>query len=725
MKTTNNRKYIALLTASVLLGTTVIPLTLPQSAYAATQLAAPISVQINPDGTVMWQAVPNNSGYTIYLYNGKTNAEIATYQAPTNATTYKITTLTINNSYYVKMIARGNGGTYANSSLSAPSNLLATSTHVTLIAPARLNLDAVGLASWDNVQNNGYQLNVYHSPSNTLVTSQTLPKDSNQVSLTGIVPGSASYYYKVIALGDNDQMSNSAESAASPTVALTFSRLPAPSNPALSEERVATWSAVAGNNGYRITVYNADNDQILGFAQSAKDVTTADLKDLINRDGNYYIRVQTLGTGTNSSEDSARSTAQVFYVGNNLYYVRPNKLIVNADTSTTDEPLMLVDVMGDAVVNDLKSKPTSFNLLTVLPAAKGRLLLNLPGPVVTQVLARSKDATLRIQSELANVTLPLSDLQDLAATISKPLNELTLQVELAQTVKKQPAELEMSPMLFEARLLDATAAPVATLTDTVGYIGFSTVFSKTMYNDLHMLSGVRLNPAGGTSTIPATFTPNLDGSLNVTFHYQGTGTFSVARKNLNFPDVPANHYAKISIEALSSKLVINGFEDGTFRPNDTVTRAQFATMLIKTLGLKEKQLTGTTRTFSDVALDAWFTHYVETAYRDNLISGMGDGSFAPEDTISAQDMAVMIARAYKYANPTAPALTDAEREETLSKIMKRIDIAPYATDAVALCAKKGILTGMTFISYTPKVAADRAMAADMLYQLLKALNFSN
>ncbi|PWK06988.1 S-layer homology domain-containing protein [Tumebacillus permanentifrigoris] len=721
----NNRKCTALLTAAVLLGSTVVPLAIPAPASAAVQqLTAPLNVQLNPDRSVLWLPVVNNNGYLVYVYDAATNAIIGAFNAPTNSSSLKLDGLiTLNGTYFVKVTTRGDNLNTLDSPQSTASNRLTVSSSISLSPPSTPSLDAKGFAKWDNVLNNGYLVNLYHSPSNTLVTSQLLPKDVNQLDLTGIVPGTGVYYYKVIAKG-NSQMTDSGESPASTAMSLSFSRLATPHTPALSDERIATWANVPNNNGYRISIYNADNDTIVGFAQASKDTVSYDLSALIKVDGNYYIRLQALGTGLNSSEDSPRSDTQTYYLDGSILFIKPDKLTLTSDL-TADIPTTTVTMKTDDLLFDLTRKSTAYNLLAKVEVNQGRMLLNVPGSVLEKVSSRSNDSTLRVESGLGSVTLSVAEMKELAKNSGVFLADSTVQVELGQTAKVKPSDQEMIPLLLDVRLLDKQSKTLSTLTETHGYLSLTTPFSKDSFVDLTTLAGVRLTDKFTTTPIPTSFKANSDQSYGVTFHYQGTGTFGIVKKELHFPDVSTTHYAKRSIETLASKMVISGFEDGTFHPNETVTRAQFATMLVKTLGLKDKSQLGAAPTFTDVAKDSWYMNYVETAYRSNLISGMGDGRFAPEDKITAQDMSMMVARALKYANPTLPALTEGAKGTAMSKLERRAEVASYATDAVALCVNQNILIGMTINSFSPTVASDRAMAADMLYQLLKALNFSN
>jgi hypothetical protein len=93
-----------------------------------------------------------------------------------------------------------------------------------------------------------------------------------------------------------------------------------------------------------------------------------------------------------------------------------------------------------------------------------------------------------------------------------------------------------------------------------------------------------------------------------------------------FSDVPSSYWGYAAISSLGSQGIVSGYPDGTFKPDNQITRAEFATLLVKALGLNT---TGTTGTFTDVASDDWYYNSVNTAVYAGLASGTGDNLFAP------------------------------------------------------------------------------------------------
>ena len=92
-----------------------------------------------------------------------------------------------------------------------------------------------------------------------------------------------------------------------------------------------------------------------------------------------------------------------------------------------------------------------------------------------------------------------------------------------------------------------------------------------------------------------------------------------------FSDVSAGDTAS-AVNTLYSMGVINGFEDGTFRPSENLTRAQFCTLVISLLGKSDEVSTAARSSlFSDVKSSDWFAGYVNIAAQEGLVNGRGNG----------------------------------------------------------------------------------------------------
>lgn|GEM_PF-1466535 len=160
--------------------------------------------------------------------------------------------------------------------------------------------------------------------------------------------------------------------------------------------------------------------------------------------------------------------------------------------------------------------------------------------------------------------------------------------------------------------------------------------------------------------------------------------------------------------ALLNKGIITGYPDKTFRPNVDVTRAEFAAMLVKAIGLTAS---GKDSQFTDVDADAWYSSAVNTAVAHWLLSGIGNGQFAPNDLITREQMAVMIFNAMNALNITASA-------GDISKYSDHNRIDSWAVQAMSSCVGTSLMNGMADGTLAPQGDATRAQAAVIVYNLL-------
>lgn len=157
-------------------------------------------------------------------------------------------------------------------------------------------------------------------------------------------------------------------------------------------------------------------------------------------------------------------------------------------------------------------------------------------------------------------------------------------------------------------------------------------------------SVVVYDPATGKmSFVPATFSV-VDGKTFVTIQRNGNSIYTVVESNKTFADIQ-KHWARADIELLASKALIKGINESTFAPDQFITRAQFATMLAQALGLSEDHAAAK---FSDVKGTDWHAGYVGAAAKASLVSGFSDGSFRPNDQITREQMAVMVTNAVRF-----------------------------------------------------------------------------
>ena len=162
------------------------------------------------------------------------------------------------------------------------------------------------------------------------------------------------------------------------------------------------------------------------------------------------------------------------------------------------------------------------------------------------------------------------------------------------------------------------------------------------------------------------------------------------------PDIES-HWAQADIEALIDLGAVTGFPDGTFRPELTVTRAEFVTMVNKSVGIIP--VPGSSR-FKDVKPDDWFAGQVEAAAENGYVTGNPDGTFSPYRPITREQAAAMLIRVFGFAKLTAEAKQDA----VLAPFTDADAISTWARTEMATAVSLGLLGGYTPTTLAPKPA---------------------
>ncbi len=190
---------------------------------------------------------------------------------------------------------------------------------------------------------------------------------------------------------------------------------------------------------------------------------------------------------------------------------------------------------------------------------------------------------------------------------------------------------------------------------------------------------------------------------------------NVVNPGKTFADI-AQHKDKTAIEALASRGIINGKSEDSFEPNSTMTRAEFATIIARGLGLPQKSNV----IFKDVTTNDWFYNYVGTAYSYGIIKGVSENEFNPNGTITREEAAVMVTRAAKLCGMDTNMDTLATRD-ILAQFFDYVKASDWSQSSLAFCYNEKILDD-SVMDIKPKEAVTRAEIASMLYNMLLSAN---
>ncbi|MBN3886028.1 MAG: S-layer homology domain-containing protein [Nostoc sp. JL34] len=190
-------------------------------------------------------------------------------------------------------------------------------------------------------------------------------------------------------------------------------------------------------------------------------------------------------------------------------------------------------------------------------------------------------------------------------------------------------------------------------------------------------------------------------------------TASPSLAQTTFSDVSSNYWAAQFIQQLSQRGVIAGFPDGSFRPEEPVTRAQFAAMVNKAF---QKAQQRQPISFADVPSNYWASTAIQQAYTIGFLSGYPGNRFEPNQAIPRQQVLVSLANGLEYS-------PSGNTESTLQYFNDASNIASYARSPIAAATEKQIVVNYPNVKFlNPTATATRAQVAAFIYQALVSSN---
>jgi S-layer homology domain len=198
-------------------------------------------------------------------------------------------------------------------------------------------------------------------------------------------------------------------------------------------------------------------------------------------------------------------------------------------------------------------------------------------------------------------------------------------------------------------------------------------------------------------------------ALGVSFATPVLFSGSAIAQRTFFSDVSNSYWAKPFIERLAKEGVMNGFSDGTFKPDQPVTRAQFAVILRTAFS---EDPVRKSRTFKDVPVKHWASAAINKAYTTGFMTGYSDNTFRPDLKITKAQTLVYLANGLQLEVPS-------NVNKTLSVYRDANEIADSAQNPIAAATASKLVVNYPKIAYlNPDDEMTRADVAAVVYQAL-------
>lgn len=436
------------------------------------------------------------------------------------------------------------------------------------------------------------------------------------------------------------------------------------------------------------------------------------------------------GSGSGGSSAGAPVTNPIVTPPSTGAQVLVNGKAENAGSLATTEVngRKVVTLSVDAALIAQKLQTEGNNAIVTIPVTgngQGDLVIGaLTGQTVK--LMADKQAVLVLQTDIASYTLPAQQVnieklaQQLGMNSDNSLENIKLQIEITQPTEAVIQTAQSAAQQNGYTLLGSPVDFKVTATfdgKSVSVDKFNSYVSRTIalaanVDPNQITTGVVVDAEGTVRHVPTKIT-QVNGLYHAQINSLTNSVYAVIWHPHTFTDV-AQHWAKTEVNDMGSRMVIEGITDTTFEPNRGVTRAEFAAILVRGLGLKPGELLNS---FNDVSGSQWYAGAVNTASSYGLIDGYEDGTFRPQAQITRQEAMALIARAMTVTGMEPAA--SAGNVQQWSDYADAEQVASWAKEAVASSISTGLVSGRGKDTIAPNQLITRAETAVIIRRLLQ------
>ncbi|MFB9276125.1 leucine-rich repeat protein [Cohnella cellulosilytica] len=366
-----------------------------------------------------------------------------------------------------------------------------------------------------------------------------------------------------------------------------------------------------------------------------------------------------------------------------------------------------------------------------IPDRHPEVRLQLPAGLLGDWMSAHPDIAFeaRLQGSSFQLEVNVLDLEQLAAQLGVDANDLLVNIHIKTLAGSeldalvQAANTQGMKRLSEAiefQLIVSGGGRTLEVSDFGGtYMVKSIVLDESAAKRSY--TAVLYDPLAQTFTFVPAVTANLsDGRAESVMRVPHNSIYAIMETEpVKFADMTA-HWAKLEVEHMASKRIISGVSKTLYAPDRSITRAEFTALLVRALGIRT-EAAAAGNVFEDVLASAWYAAAVEAGARSELVTGVSGTRFAPEERITREQIAVMLANARTLA--TGKTAQNNPATNALSRFDDAAQISPWARDAVAEAAAAGIVQGVNGNRLAPAATATRAQAAVMLERLMREIGF--
>jgi len=373
---------------------------------------------------------------------------------------------------------------------------------------------------------------------------------------------------------------------------------------------------------------------------------------------------------------------------------------VNISSEQTAQIIQNIAALANAAAQNANAK-TKLVINVQTQSGLVQSDVSIPSAIVSEAVAKNIDF-IEVATPVAEITVPSVALQAVGATSVDIKAKL---VDKATELTDQQKAIVGDNLVYDFSVTAVTSSGNTSIRTFDPGIQIVIPYTLKAGESAENITVFYLDENGVPKNMQGIYNP---ANGTVTFDTTHLSKYYVKANNVVFNDLAKYEWARTYIESMAAKGIISGKDKDLYGPGDKITRAEFAALLVKLFKIKDS---GKALTFKDVNEKAWYYSSVASAVEQGIITGKNADTFAPNDNLSRQDMAVMIGRALKkYKNTVSDKNVKLSFADTGS-------ISDYAKDGIAVAVKYQILKGNADNTFKPLSNATRAEAAVVIYKI--------
>jgi hypothetical protein len=494
----------------------------------------------------------------------------------------------------------------------------------------------------------------------------------------------------------------------------------------------------AGNEG--TVFFVTDGEAIVGneFNVTSNGTYTVYARDNAGNEAVETITISNIITST-SSDDPAPPDSPTDSYPRTIISVGPGVIIIEVaprdikelpkDNGGVKEVVTLPDDVWDDIPKLLDDdRPV---IRVIIDDHMPDVEVHLPGKRLVEVLNVNPNVQFDLQLNGSSFQLKVNilDLEQLAAQLGIAMDDMNVIIKISALTGETKEDfilaaeeqgMTLLSQVIEFQLIVSGGDEWVEITDFGGtYMTKSIVLDEQFANRNYM--AVLYAPNGRTFTyVPAVMASRSNGQQDSVIQMPHNSIYAVVETDrIEFADMQG-HWAEPEVEHLGSKRIIRGMSINDYAPDRNITRAEFASLLVRALGIKTDR-TGTGDVFKDVAITSWYSTEVEAAFRAGLVSGISSTHFAPEVQITREQIALMLMNAHALVNDESNSTE--QIPHSLTPFTDASEVSAWARDAMSEAVANKLIQGISTDRLAPAASATRAQAAVMLHRLMVMIEF--